>query len=398
MSPLVSEELQLQWLDYQQLVAPNHIEQLLAQGCLPFLLARFNVRNVFLGFESPLKRSPALKELLALNGEAQSLLNSLPINSIDTWEELVKQFLNKFYPPNKTARQIDEILQFRPLNDDEQRINVPKAITCNESKREVSVLQNVANKQVDKVFTFDKVFGPKAQQRSIYDQAISPIVKEVLDGFNCTVFAYGQTGTGKTYTMEGGMRNKAGELPAEAGIIPRAVRQIFDTLEGQNADYSMKVTFWELYNEEITDLLASEEPSKSSEERQKKPVSLMEDGKGCVVVRGLEEEAVYSANDIYNLLERGAARRRTADTLLNKRSSRSHSVFSITIHVKEMTVGDEELIKCGKLNLVDLAGSENISRSGAREARAREAGEINKSLLTLGRVITALVEHSIHIA
>ncbi|KAM3340261.1 kinesin-like protein KIN-5B [Capsicum galapagoense] len=285
----------------------------------------------------------------------------------------------------------------RPLNDDEQRINVPKAITCNESKREISVVQNVANKQVDKVFTFDKVFGPKAQQRSIYDQSISPIVKEVLDGFNCTVFAYGQTGTGKTYTMEGGMRNKAGELPAEAGIIPRAVRQIFDTLEAQHADYSMKVTFWELYNEEIIDLLTSEEPSKLSEERQRKPISLMEDGKGLVVVRGLEEEAVYSANDIYNLLERGAARRRTADTLLNRRSSRSHSVFSITIHVKETTVGDEELIKCGKLNLVDLAGSENISRSGAREGRAREAGEINKSLLTLGRVITALVEHSIHV-
>ncbi|XP_055808512.1 kinesin-like protein KIN-5B isoform X2 [Solanum dulcamara] len=292
---------------------------------------------------------------------------------------------------------VQVLVRCRPLNDDEQRINVPKAITCNESKREISVVQNVANKQVDKVFTFDKVFGPKAQQRSIYDQAISPIVKEVLDGFNCTVFAYGQTGTGKTYTMEGGMRNKAGELPAEAGIIPRAVRQIFDTLEAQHADYSMKVTFWELYNEEIIDLLASEEPSKFSEERQRKPISLMEDGKGLVVVRGLEEEAVYSANDIYNLLERGAARRRTADTLLNKRSSRSHSVFSITIHVKEMAVGDEELIKCGKLNLVDLAGSENISRSGAREGRAREAGEINKSLLTLGRVITALVEHSIHV-
>lgn len=292
---------------------------------------------------------------------------------------------------------VQVLVRCRPLNDDEQRINVPTAITCNEGKREVSVVQNIANKQVDKIFTFDKVFGPKAQQRSIYDQAISPIVKEVLDGFNCTVFAYGQTGTGKTYTMEGGMRNKAGELPTEAGIIPRAVRQIFGTLEAQHADYSMKVTFWELYNEEIIDLLASEEPSKFPEERQRKPISLMEDGKGLVVVRGLEEEAVYSANDIYNLLERGAARRRTADTLLNKRSSRSHSVFSITIHVKEMTVGDEELIKCGKLNLVDLAGSENISRSGAREGRAREAGEINKSLLTLGRVITALVEHSIHV-
>ncbi|XWS67011.1 hypothetical protein CRYUN_Cryun05aG0249500 [Craigia yunnanensis] len=293
---------------------------------------------------------------------------------------------------------VQVLLRCRPLSEDEQMMNVPKAISCNEHKREVTVLQNVANKQVDRVFTFDKVFGPKAQQRTIYDQAIVPIVNEVLDGFNCTVFAYGQTGTGKTYTMEGGMRSKGkGDLPAEAGVIPRAVRQIFDTLEAQNADYSMKVTFLELYNEEITDLLAPEESSRYAEDRQRKPISLMEDGKGCVVVRGLEEEAVYSANEIYSLLERGAAKRRTADTLLNKRSSRSHSVFSITIHIKESAVGDEELIKCGKLNLVDLAGSENISRSGAREGRAREAGEINKSLLTLGRVINALVEHSAHI-
>lgn len=185
-------------------------------------------------------------------------------------------------------------------------------------------------------------------------------------------------------------------MSAEAGVIPRAVRQIFDTLEAQSADYSMKVTFLELYNEEITDLLAPDDNSRSAavEDRQKKPISLMEDGKGCVVLRGLEEEAVYSVNEIYTLLERGAAKRRTADTLLNKRSrysfphliqnlslegktmtnlmfflccSRSHSVFSITLHIKEAAVGDEELIKCGKLNLVDLAGSENISRSGARE-------------------------------
>ncbi|MBA0596870.1 hypothetical protein Gorai_013676 [Gossypium raimondii] len=292
---------------------------------------------------------------------------------------------------------VQVLLRCRPLSEDEQKMNASRVISCNELKREVTVLQNVANKQVDRVFTFDKVFGPKAQQRTIYDQAIAPIVNEVLDGFNCTVFAYGQTGTGKTYTMEGGMRNKGGDLPAEAGVIPRAVRQIFDTLEAQNADYSMKVTFLELYNEDITDLLAPEESSRYAEDRQRKPISLMEDGKGCVIVRGLEEEAVYSANEIYALLERGAAKRRTADTLLNKRSSRSHSVFSITVHIKESAVGDEELIKCGKLNLVDLAGSENISRSGAREGRAREAGEINKSLLTLGRVISALVEHSAHI-
>ncbi|KAE8661075.1 hypothetical protein F3Y22_tig00116939pilonHSYRG00145 [Hibiscus syriacus] len=292
---------------------------------------------------------------------------------------------------------VQVLLRCRPFSEDEQRMNVPRVISCNELKREVTVLQNVANKLVDRVFTFDKVFGPKAQQRTIYDQSIAPIVNEVLDGFNCTVFAYGQTGTGKTYTMEGGMRNKGGDLPAEAGVIPRAVKQIFDTLEAQNADYSMKVTFLELYNEEITDLLAPDDSPRYAEDSQRKPISLMEDGKGCVIVRGLEEEAVYTANEIYTLLERGAAKRRTADTLLNKRSSRSHSVFSITVHIKESAMGEEELIKCGKLNLVDLAGSENISRSGAREGRAREAGEINKSLLTLGRVISALVEHSAHI-
>nr|CAB3481731.1 unnamed protein product [Digitaria exilis] len=189
-----------------------------------------------------------------------------------------------------------------------------------------------------------------------------------------------------------------GQLPADAGVIPRAVKQIFDALERQNTEYSVKVTFLELYNEEITDLLAPEEISKVAlEDRQKKTLPLMEDGKGGVLVRGLEEEIVTNANEIFSLLERGSAKRRTAETLLNKQSSRSHSLFSITIHIKEATPEGEELIKCGKLNLVDLAGSENISRSGAREGRAREAGEINKSLLTLGRVITALVEHLGHV-
>ncbi|KAL6133281.1 hypothetical protein ACLB2K_065518 [Fragaria x ananassa] len=305
--------------------------------------------------------------------------------------------LNSNHKDKDKEVNVQVVLRCRPLSDDERKSNVQTVVSCNEQKREVTVVHSLNNKPADKVFTFDKVFGPKAQQKSIYEQAISPIVNEVLDGFNCTVFAYGQTGTGKTYTMEGGMRNKNGNLPAEAGVIPRAVRQIFDTLEAQKADYSLRVTFLELYNEEITDLLAPDDYSRNSEDRQKKPISLMEDGKGCVIVRGLEEEPVYTVNEIYSLLERGAAKRRTADTLLNKRSSRSHSVFSITVHVKEATVGDEELIKCGKLNLVDLAGSENISRSGAREARAREAGEINKSLLTLGRVINALVEHSTHI-
>ncbi|KAK4255008.1 hypothetical protein QN277_008071 [Acacia crassicarpa] len=292
---------------------------------------------------------------------------------------------------------VQVLVRCRPLSEDEMRLRTPVVISCNEGRREVSAIQTIANKQIDRTFAFDKVFGPASQQKELYDQAVSPIVYEVLEGYNCTIFAYGQTGTGKTYTMEGGARKKNGEFPNDAGVIPRAVKQIFDILEAQGAEYSMKVTFLELYNEEITDLLAPEETSKFVDDKSKKPIALMEDGKGGVFVRGLEEEIVCTANEIYKILEKGSAKRRTAETLLNKQSSRSHSIFSITIHIKECTPEGEEMIKCGKLNLVDLAGSENISRSGAREGRAREAGEINKSLLTLGRVINALVEHSGHV-
>ncbi|KAL0390473.1 UNVERIFIED_CONTAM: Kinesin-like protein KIN-5D [Sesamum calycinum] len=292
---------------------------------------------------------------------------------------------------------VQVIVRCRPLSEDEVRLHTPVVVSCNENRKEVCAVQNIANKQIDRTFLFDKVFGPSSQQKDLYDQAVWPIVFEVLEGYNCTIFAYGQTGTGKTYTMEGGARKKNGEFPSDAGVIPRAVRQIFDILEAQSAEYSMKVTFLELYNEEITDLLAPEECSKFTDDKSKKPIALMEDGKGGVLVRGLEEEIVTTANEIYKILEKGSAKRRTAETLLNKQSSRSHSIFSITIHIKECTPEGEEMIKCGKLNLVDLAGSENISRSGAREGRAREAGEINKSLLTLGRVINALVEHSGHV-
>lgn len=294
---------------------------------------------------------------------------------------------------------VQVLLRCRPFNDEERKANAPQVISCYDQRREVTVIQNIASKQIDRLFTFDKVFGPQSLQKDLYDQAVVPIVNEVLEGFNCTIFAYGQTGTGKTYTMEGsGRKTKNGELPADAGVIPRAVQQIFDTLESQNAEYSVKVTYLELYNEELTDLLAPEEFSKlAMDDKSKKPLALMEDGKGGVLVRGLEEEMVTSASEIYHLLDRGSAKRQTAETFLNKQSSRSHSIFSITIHIKEATPEGEELMKCGKLNLVDLAGSENISRSGAKDGRAREAGEINKSLLTLGRVITALVEHLGHI-
>lgn len=122
----------------------------------------------------------------------------------------------------------------------------------------------------------------------------------------------------------------------------------------------MKVTYIELYNEEITDLLAPDE-------KTKKPISLMEDGKGSVFMRGLEEELVSSADEIYQILQKGSSRKHTAETLINTQSNRSHSLFTITIQIKENSSDGVEILKCGKLNLVDLAGSENILRSGAKE-------------------------------
>ncbi|KAK6779663.1 hypothetical protein RDI58_021847 [Solanum bulbocastanum] len=290
------------------------------------------------------------------------------------------------------------VLRCRPPNEDEMKMKGPLVISCDDLKQEVTATLNTSTKQINKAFLFDKVCGPSSQQKDFYDQSVAPLVNDILEGYTCTIFAYGQTGTGKTYTMEGeAIKEKNGEFHKNAGVIPTAVQEIFDILESQKAEYTMKVAYIEIYNEEITDLLSLEEESKPIDEKQRKPLALMEDGKGAVFIRGLEEVTVSTADEIYKILEKGSANKHTAETLLNKQSNRSHSIFSITLHVKESTHEGLELIKCGKLNLVDLAGSENILRSGAKEGRAREAGEINKSLLTLGRVINALVDHSGHV-
>lgn len=126
---------------------------------------------------------------------------------------------------------------------------------------------------------------------------------------------------------------------------------------------------------------------------------LYEDGmrKGSVIIQGLEEVQVHSKQEVYRILERGSEKRRTAETKMNANSSRSHTVFTVTVFINQQSIDGDDMLKIGKLNLVDLAGSENIGRSGAVDKRAREAGNINQSLLTLGRVITCLVEKAPHV-
>ena len=196
--------------------------------------------------------------------------------------------------------------------------------------------------------------------------------------------------------MEGDRSENSAELSWEedpfVGIIPRSVSQLFTVLNSLNCcEYSVKISFMELYNEELSDLL--------SDTSDNEKLRIFEDTqrKGSVVIPGLEEIVVQNKSEVYKILQKGAEKRQKASTLMNSNSSRSHSIFTITVFIKEKTIDGEETIKVGKLNLVDLAGSENIERSGATGKRAAEAGKINKSLTTLGRVITSLVEHRDHI-
>ncbi|KAF2230354.1 kinesin heavy chain [Viridothelium virens] len=243
----------------------------------------------------------------------------------------------------------------------------------------------------NKTYHFDKVFSPAADQNIIFEEVVTPILDEVLGGFNCTLFAYGQTGTGKTYTMSGDITDMQ-PLPPEAGIIPRVLFSLFTKLESEESEHSVKCSFIELYNEELRDLLSVDDTAKLKifEDTGKK-------GGNTTMVQGMEESHIKTASKGIQLLREGSHKRQVAATKCNDLSSRSHTVFTITVYMKRTADTGEEFISAGKLNLVDLAGSENIQRSGAENKRAAEAGLINKSLLTLGRVINALVDKSSHI-
>lgn len=192
--------------------------------------------------------------------------------------------------------------------------------------------------------------------------------------------------------MSGDMNDTLGMLSDAAGIIPRALHALFNKLELDEAESSVKCSFIELYNEELRDLISNDDSAKLQiyHDTSKK-------NQTGTFVQGMEESHIKSAIEGVKLLQRGSNKRQVAATKCNDLSSRSHTVFTVTAYIKRTGDNGEEYVSAGKLNLVDLAGSENIQRSGAENKRAAEAGLINKSLLTLGRVINALVDHSSHI-
>jgi len=192
--------------------------------------------------------------------------------------------------------------------------------------------------------------------------------------------------------MSGDMSETFGMLSDEAGIIPRVLQSLFNKLEMDDTDSTVRCSFIELYNEELRDLLSPDDAAKLKifDDNSRK-------GHATTVVQGVEERHITNAAEGIKRLQEGSIRRQVAATKCNDLSSRSHTVFTVTVHTKRTLENGEDYLSTGKLNLVDLAGSENIQRSGAENKRAAEAGLINKSLLTLGRVINALVDRTAHV-
>ncbi|XP_058472234.1 kinesin-like protein KIF3B isoform X2 [Solea solea] len=230
-----------------------------------------------------------------------------------------------------------------------------------------------------KVFTFDVVHGFESKQRDIYEDAVRPLVESVLQGFNGTIFAYGQTGTGKTHTMQG----VSGD-PEKSGVIPNSFQHIFTQISRtQNQKYLVRSSYLEIYQEEVRDLLCKD---------NNKKLELKESPDFGVYVKDLSSVVTKNATEIEHVMNLGNQSRSVGFTNMNERSSRSHAIFGITVECSEVGPDGEDHIRVGKLNMVDLAGSERQSKTGAKGKRLKEAAKINLSLSALGNVISALVD------
>ncbi|XP_034373046.1 kinesin-like protein KIF21A isoform X11 [Arvicanthis niloticus] len=270
----------------------------------------------------------------------------------------------------------------------------------------------------DKAFTFDYVFDIDSQQEQIYTQCIEKLIEGCFEGYNATVFAYGQTGAGKTYTMGTGF--DVNIMEEEQGIISRAVRHLFKSIEEKKTsaikngvpppEFKVNAQFLELYNEEVLDLF---DTTRDIDAKNKKSnIRIHEDSTGGIYTVGVTTRTVNTEPEMMQCLKLGALSRTTASTQMNVQSSRSHAIF--TIHVCQTrvcpqtdaeNVTDNKLISessqmnefetlTAKFHFVDLAGSERLKRTGATGERAKEGISINCGLLALGNVISALGDKS----
>jgi len=283
---------------------------------------------------------------------------------------------------SKQGECVRVVVRVRPLNSKERQDGHEVVAVPDEENATISLKNpDGSESEQPKMFTFDQVYGPKAQQKQIYDRTAAAIVESVCEGYNGTIFAYGQTGAGKTHTMEG-----CRDPPELKGIIPNSFKHIFEKIHSDSnakKKYLVRASYLEIYMEDIRDLLAHNPKNK---------LELKESADSGVYVKDQRVEVVTSVAEIDRLMQEGNQKRKTGATRMNQTSSRSHSVFTIVIETSEIDERTGEAkIKVGKLNLVDLAGSERQDKTGATGERLQEAMKINLSLSTLSNVIAALV-------
>ncbi|KAK7344962.1 hypothetical protein VNO77_15265 [Canavalia gladiata] len=229
-------------------------------------------------------------------------------------------------------------------------------------------------------FEFDQIFGENCKTVHVYEARTKDIVAAAVRGFNGTVFAYGQTNSGKTHTMRGSK--------AEPGVIPLAVHDLFRTIQQDvDREFLLRMSYMEIYNEEINDLLAPEH----------RKLQIHENLERGIYVAGLREEIVASPDQVLDLMEFGESHRHIGETNMNLHSSRSHTIFRMIIESRDRSEDEEsgrscDAVRVSVLNLVDLAGSERAAKTGAEGVRLKEGSHINKSLMTLGTVIKKLSE------
>lgn len=284
----------------------------------------------------------------------------------------------------------------RPMNTSERQRGCQKIVVVDHQRMAIEIKKpdvkkdsTLVDSESDRQFTFDSVFDDNSLQSEVYEHTAYDLVKQVMQGYNGTIFAYGQTGCGKTFTMEG-VRNTTD--PELKGIIPTTFQQIFTSINTENnmnvrKQFLVRTSYIEIYNEEVRDLLS---------DNPKQRLDVKEDSDKGIYVKNLIQVTVDSIEQIEELMFKGNNNRSVGATLMNADSSRSHSLFTITIETCEPAevAGAKDKIRVGKLNLVDLAGSERQSKTQASGQRLKEATKINLSLSALGNVISALVTNS----
>ncbi|XP_023728461.1 kinesin-like protein KIN-4A [Lactuca sativa] len=246
-------------------------------------------------------------------------------------------------------------------------------------------------------FTFDHVYGSSGSPSSaMFEDCVSPLVEGLFQGYNATVLAYGQTGSGKTYTMGTGFKDGY-----QAGLIPQAMTALFNKIESlqDQTEFQLHVSFIEILKEEVRDLLDTKSEISSNGQNGKvnipgkPPIQIRETSNGVITLAGSTECSVKTLKEMSDCLEHGSLSRATGSTNMNNQSSRSHAIFTITLEQMNKTISNDSMCDeylCAKLHLVDLAGSERAKRTGSDGMRFKEGVHINKGLLALGNVISAL--------